>query len=103
MDGAGEIRIFVQMIIPLILPALGALAIFAFLFVWNDYMWQLIVLQSDEMKTLPLGVSGLIREGDSVNYGLAMAGGTVAALPLIIFFLIFQRGFVRGITLGSEK
>lgn len=103
VDGAGEIRIFVQMIIPLILPALGALAIFAFLFVWNDYMWQLIVLQSDEMKTLPLGVSGLIREGDSVNYGLAMAGGTVAALPLIIFFLIFQRGFVRGITLGSEK
>jgi len=103
VDGAGEIRVFFQIIVPLILPALGAMAIFSFMFVWNDYMWQLIVLQSQQMKTLPLGVSGLIREGLTVNYGLAMAGGTVAAIPLITFFLIFQKSFIRGITLGAEK
>lgn len=103
IDGAKEVRIFMQIVLPLIVPALGALAIFSFLYVWNDYMWQLIVLQSDEMKTLPLGVSTLIRHETSVNYGLAMAGGTVAAVPLIIFFLIFQRSFIRGITLGTDK
>ncbi|PYI53917.1 carbohydrate ABC transporter permease [Paenibacillus flagellatus] len=103
VDGAKEIRIFVQIVLPLIAPALGALAIFSFLYVWNDYLWQLIVLQSEEMKTLPLGVSTLIRHETSVNYGLAMAGGTVAAVPLILFFLSFQRSFIRGITLGTDK
>lgn len=103
VDGAREIRIFVQIVIPLIIPALGALAIFSFMYVWNDYLWQLIVLQSEEMKTLPLGVSALIRHETTVNYGLAMAGGTVAAVPLIIVFLLFQRSFIRGITLGTDK
>ncbi|GAA3413738.1 carbohydrate ABC transporter permease [Paenibacillus hodogayensis] len=103
VDGAKEIRIFVQIVLPLIGPALGALAIFSFLYVWNDYLWQLIVLQSDGMKTLPLGISTLIRHESSVNYGLAMAGGTVAAVPLILFFLLFQRSFIRGITLGTDK
>ncbi|MDF2659503.1 MAG: binding-protein-dependent transport system inner rane component [Paenibacillus sp.] len=103
VDGAGEIRIFAQIVVPLISPALGALAIFSFMYVWNDYMWQLIVLTSDSMKTLPLGVSGLVNREMSVNYGLAMAGGTLAAIPLIIFFLLFQRSFIRGITLGTEK
>ncbi|MFD0713534.1 carbohydrate ABC transporter permease [Paenibacillus sp. GCM10027626] len=103
MDGAGEVRIFVQMILPLLRPALGALAIFSFMAVWNDYIWQLIVLQKETMKTLPLGVSSLIREGMSINYGLAMAGGALAALPLIILFLSFQKSFINGIALGSEK
>jgi multiple sugar transport system permease protein len=103
VDGAGEIRIFFQIILPLITPALGALAIFSFMFVWNDYMWQLIVLQSEDMKTLPIGISSLIKDGLSVNYGLAMAGGTIAAIPLIIFFLSFQKSFINGITLGADK
>ncbi|WP_135549270.1 carbohydrate ABC transporter permease [Paenibacillus cymbidii] len=103
VDGAGEIRIFAQIVVPLILPALGALAIFSFMYIWNDYMWQLVVLTSDNMKTLPLGVSGLVNREMSVNYGVAMAGGTFAALPLIVFFLLFQRSFIRGITLGSDK
>ncbi|MBP1993958.1 carbohydrate ABC transporter permease [Paenibacillus eucommiae] len=103
MDGAGELRIFGQIIFPLMRPALGALAIFAFMAVWNDYIWQLIVLQKDSMKTLPLGVSSLIKEDMSVNYGLAMAGGAVAALPLIALFLTFQKSFINGIALGTEK
>jgi len=103
IDGAGELRIFARIILPLLQPALGALAIFSFMTVWNDYIWQLIVLQQDKMKTLPLGVSSLIREGMSINYGLAMAGGTLAALPLVVLFLVFQKSFINGIALGSEK
>ncbi|WP_135550514.1 carbohydrate ABC transporter permease [Paenibacillus cymbidii] len=103
IDGAGELRIFFRIVVPLIAPALGALAIFAFMAEWNDYIWQLIVLQKDTMKTLPLGVSGLIRQDLSINYGLAMAGGTVASVPLIAFFLTFQKSFIRGVALGSEK
>lgn len=103
IDGAGELRIFFRIIVPLIAPALGALAIFAFMAEWNDYIWQLIVLQKETMKTLPLGVSGLIRQDLSINYGLAMAGGTVASVPLIIFFLLFQKSFIRGVALGSDK
>lgn len=104
IDGAGELRIFLSVIVPLSAPALGALAIFAFMFVWDDYLWQLIVLQSDQMKTLPLGVAGLIYlEPGFINYGLAMAGGTLAVVPLILFFLVFQRSFINGITLGTEK
>jgi len=103
IDGAGELRMFISIIIPLIRPALGALAIFSFMAVWNDYIWQLIVLQKETMKTLPLGVSSLVKEGLRVDYGLAMAGGTLAALPLMILFLMFQRSLINGISLGSDK
>jgi multiple sugar transport system permease protein len=103
IDGAGELRLFFQIIVPLITPALGSLAIFSFMFVWNDYIWQLIVLQKDTMKTLPLAVSGLIQQDQSINYGLAMAGGSLAVLPMILFFLVFQKSFMKGVTLGTEK
>ncbi len=103
IDGAGELQIFVRMVVPLILPALGALAIFSFMHIWNDFIWQLVVLQRGTMKTLPLGVASLIEQDFSINYGLAMAGGTIAAVPLILFFLLFQKSFIRGIALGAEK
>lgn len=103
IDGAGEIRIFATIVMPLIVPALGALAIFAFMQTWNDYLWQLIILQTKEMLTLPLGVSTIAFEENTINYGYAMAGATVAAVPMIAFFLLLQRSFIQGITMGSVK
>jgi multiple sugar transport system permease protein len=103
IDGCGEIRLFATIVLPLLLPALGALAIFAFMHTWNDYLWQLIILQSKEKLTLPLGISTITYSENSMNYGFAMAGASLAAVPMILFFLLLQRSFIKGITLGSVK
>lgn len=103
IDGAGEIRLFATIVLPLLLPALGALSIFAFMHTWNDYLWQLIILQSKEKLTLPLGISTITYSENNVNYGYAMAGASLAAIPMIVFFLMLQRSFIKGITLGSVK
>ncbi|MNZ90274.1 L-arabinose transport system permease protein AraQ [compost metagenome] len=103
IDGAGELRIFIQVVLPLILPALGALAIFTFMHTWNDYLWQLIILQSSDMLTLPLGITTVAYDENTINYGVAMTGASIAAVPMIIFFLLLQRSFIKGITMGAVK
>lgn len=103
IDGAGELRIFGTMVAPLLLPALGATAIFAFMQTWNDYLWQLIILQSKEKLTLPLGISTVAYDEFTINYGFAMSGASIAAIPMIAFFLLLQKSFINGITLGSVK
>ncbi|MCR8630031.1 carbohydrate ABC transporter permease [Paenibacillus radicis (ex Xue et al. 2023)] len=105
IDGCGPLRLFHSILLPIIKPALGALSIFAFVYVWNDYIWQLIVITSLEMKTLPLGVAGLQEQSasDAVNYGQLMAGSTLGAIPLLAVFLFFQKYFTSGITMGAVK
>ncbi|WP_409340436.1 carbohydrate ABC transporter permease [Paenibacillus sp. MBLB4367] len=103
IDGAGEIRIFSTIVLPIAKPAIGAVGIFAFVAVWNEYLWQLVVVDQKEMLTLPLGVSKLAYGLTTVHLGLAMAGGTAAFLPMLLFFLAFQRFFVKGITVGALK
>lgn len=103
IDGAGELRLFGVIVLPMLLPALGALAIFAFMHTWNDYLWQLIILQSKEKLTLPLGISTIAYAENTINYGYAMAGASLAAVPMITFFLLLQRSFMKGITLGAVK
>lgn len=103
IDGASEWRIFAQIIVPLTRPAIAALAIFSFVRVWNDFMWQLIVISSDSMKTLPLGVAGFSAQAGIIEYGVMMAGSALASLPIIVLFLCFQQFFTRGITVGAIK
>ena len=103
VDGASEIKTFVTIVAPLLKPALAAVAIFAFIQGWNEYMWQLIVLSKNDMLTLPLGVSRLVTSASGYDLGLAMAGATFAFLPMLIIFVIFQKYFVQGITMGSVK
>jgi ABC-type sugar transport system, permease component len=102
IDGCGELRTFWNIVIPMVTPGLGALAIFTFMSAWNDYFWQLIMIKSTIMKTIPLGVAGLQLEMGK-NYGLIMAGSTLASLPMIVIFLAFQKFFAQGITLGAVK
>lgn len=102
MDGCGEIRTFISIVLPLAKPGLSALAIFTFIQSWNDYMWQLLVISSKALKTLPLGVASL-QEEFSVRYGLQLAGAVVASLPMILVFLCFQKYFTKGITMGAVK
>jgi multiple sugar transport system permease protein len=102
IDGCGELRVFWYMILPLAKPAIGALAIFTFVRHWNDFFWPLIVLQSSSNYTLPVGVAGLQGEF-ATDYGILFAGAALAALPMIVFFLIFQRYFLTGVRMGAVK
>jgi multiple sugar transport system permease protein len=102
LDGCGELRIFWHIVLPLSRPAIGALAIFTFVQHWNDFFWPLIVLSSSNKYTLPVGVAGLQGEF-TTDYGIIFAGAALAALPMIVFFLIFQRSFLHGVRMGAFK
>ena len=102
IDGAGEARTFTQIVFPLIKPGIGALAIFTFITAWNDYFLQLIMLQSRVNLTISLGIATLQAEF-ATNYGLMMAGAALGAVPIVAIFLIFQKFFTQGITMGAVK
>ena len=102
IDGASELRTFLQIVFPMIKPGVGALAIFTFINSWNDYFMQLIMLTSTRNLTISLGIAKLQSE-NSTDFGLIMAGAAVAAIPLIIVFLVFQKYFTKGITMGAVK
>ena len=103
IDGAGELGVFFRIIVPLARPAIGAVAIFSFIGGWNEYLWQLIIINSERMLTLPVGVSKLVSSLTSYDLGLAMAGATFAFMPMLLIFLLFQNYFVKGITMGALK
>ena len=102
IDGAGEARTFIEIVLPLIKPGIGALAIFTFITAWNDYFLQLIMLNDTKVLTISLGIAKLQTEL-STDFGLIMAGAAVGSIPIIIIFLIFQKFFTRGITMGAVK
>lgn len=102
IDGCSEPGIFTRIILPLCKPALAALAIFTFVRTWNDFLWPLIVLQRNANFTLPVGVASLQGEFGT-DYGVIFAGAALAALPMIIFFLAFQRYFLEGVRMGAVK
>ena len=102
IDGAGEARTFTQIVLPLIKPGIGALAIFTFITAWNDYFLQLIMLNDTKVLTISLGIAKLQTEL-STDFGLIMAGAAAGSIPIIIIFLIFQKFFTRGITMGAVK
>ena len=102
IDGAGEIRTFTSVVVPLIKPGIGALAIFTFINSWNDYFMQLIMLTSSSKLTISLGIATMQAE-NSTDFGLIMAGAALAAVPIIIVFLLFQKYFTKGITMGAVK
>jgi lactose/L-arabinose transport system permease protein len=103
IDGAGEFGIFAKIVMPTVRPALSALTIYMFMFQWNNFMWPLIILRSNEMKTIPVALSGLIADGQVIDYGVVMSGTSVATIPIIILFLLMQREFISGILSGAEK
>jgi multiple sugar transport system permease protein len=103
IDGASEFGVFWHVVLPLTKPAVGALAIFAFMFGWNDYIWQLVVTNKQTMLTLPVGVSKLVAGWATIDIGVGMAGATLAFIPMLAIFLLFQDYFVKGITVGAVK
>ena len=102
MDGCGELRKFFQLIIPLSVPALGALFIFSFFSAWNDYLWQLIMVADKELRTVPIGIA-LFAQGQMTNTGYQLMAAAAATVPMLIVFLSCQKFFVKGITMGGVK
>ena len=102
MDGAGRFRIFLTIIIPLSTPVITALAIFTFLGNWNSYLWPIISATSSEVYTIVIGLRKLNQAwGDVQFYGRDMAAAVFTALPIIIFFFVFQRRIISGIAINS--
>ncbi|MFI6010949.1 carbohydrate ABC transporter permease [Streptomyces sp. NPDC051243] len=102
IDGAGFFRQYWNVALPMIKPALSFLAIYAFVNAWNDYVWPLIVLTNPDHVTLQVELAQL-NLGHSTDYSMVMAGVLMAALPLVIVFSIFARGFIAGATEGAVQ
>ncbi len=102
IDGAGVHRIFVRILLPLAKPALATLIIFNFLWAWNEFLFALLMLQSDSVKTLTVGVLSL-QGRFTTDYPALMAGLLITSLPVVGAYLIFQRHLVRGIVAGAVK
>ena len=102
IDGAGEWRIFVTIVLPLLRPIVVTLAMFAFLASWNDFMWPLIVLTDSSLHTLPVALASLSREHVQ-DAELMMTGAVVTVLPVLLIFLALQRHYLAGLTMGSIK
>lgn len=102
IDGASEWRTFTDVMFPMIKPGVGACAIFTFINSWNDYFMQLIMLMSTKELTISVGIATMQGE-NSTDFGILMAGSALASVPIIIVFLIFQKYFTKGITMGAVK
>lgn len=103
VDGASEFRIFAQIFMPLIQPALATAALFSFLFSWNSFLWPLIVAQSESTFTLPIGLVIASQLGSTTDFGLLLAGSMVIMAPIVLLFLFLQRYFVQGLATVGLK
>ncbi|HEX3049102.1 MAG TPA: carbohydrate ABC transporter permease [Aggregatilineaceae bacterium] len=103
IDGAGPLRTFWHIVVPLSRPVLATLAIFKFLSAWNDYLWPLVIIREEKMFTLTLGIAQMqVRQG-MVVWGIQMAAAVLATIPVLILVFAMQRQFLRGITTGAIK
>lgn len=105
VDGASEWRIWWQIVLPLLRPALAAMAIFVALGEWNNFLWPLIIIRTDELFNLPMALSSLNNAivSSPGSMGVAMAASLLATLPTVVFFFLFQKHFIKGIALSGIK
>ena len=102
IEGVTELRIFRHIVVPLVRPALAALAVLEFTFIWNDYFWALVLVQSDTARPVTAGLQALAGMW-LASWQLMSAGALIAAAPSIVIFFIMQRHFIAGLTLGAVK
>jgi multiple sugar transport system permease protein len=102
IDGMGHFQIYRRIILPLSLPALATLAVFQFMGIWNEFLWPLIVLNSPDKFTIPLGL-GYLNTQHSTDWTRLMAGSVILLVPIVILFIMSQRYYVRGIALTGLK
>ena len=102
IDGLSEFQIFRKIAIPMTKMALSTLAVFHFMYNWNDFLWPLIVTNSIEMRTLPVGLALFMGE-HVLEHGPVIAGAVLSIIPILIFYLLAQKTFIRGIALSGLK
>ena len=102
VDGAGEFQIFWRIAMPLVVPALAALAIILFLFSWNSFLWPLLVLSKPETQTAPVALGALVGL-NRVFWNAIMVAAVLMTVPMLVLFLFLQRYFIAGITAGAVK
>jgi multiple sugar transport system permease protein len=95
IDGAGHLRIFVYVVLPLVRPAMATLAVFAFMASWNSFLWPLVAIRSPELMTLPLGLATL-RGQFTTQWDVVMAGSVVSIVPIALVYLLAQRHIIAG-------
>jgi multiple sugar transport system permease protein len=102
IDGAGELRIFWSIVLPLCKPVIATLIIFNFMGSWNEFLWPLIIMLKEEMYTLPVALANLNGQHNT-EWGLLMAGSVVVVVPVIFLFLSVQKYYIKGISAGAIK
>jgi multiple sugar transport system permease protein len=102
IDGASEFYIYSRIVLPLSGPALATLAVFHFMYNWNDFLWPLLITSTTDMETLPAGLALFVGQ-HVVEYAVVMAGAVLALAPLFVAFLFAQKYFIRGISLTGLK
>ncbi|MBU9723831.1 MULTISPECIES: carbohydrate ABC transporter permease [Bacillaceae] len=102
IDGCTEYGIFFRIMMPLMLPSFAAMAILQGLTSWNNFLWPLLVVRSNDMFTLPIGLASLLTPYGN-NYDILIAGSVMTVIPIVILFIFFQRYFVAGLTTGGVK
>lgn len=102
VEGVSEFKIFWHVVLPLVRPAIAALSVLIFTFIWNDYFWALVLVQSDEVRPITAGLSALKGQW-LASWQLISAGSIIAALPPVILFFAMQKHFIAGLTLGATK
>ena len=103
IDGCGEMGIFFKIVLPVVKPSLGALAIYMFMQSWGSFLWPLVILGSQDMMTIPVVLSSMSQVMGAVDYGAIMALSTISVIPLATVFLFMQKQFVAGMTAGAVK
>jgi multiple sugar transport system permease protein len=102
IDGASDFRIFWQVVLPLTGPALAAVGIFTFIYQWEDFLWPLIIISSEDKITAPLGLALFVVK-NRTQWDVLFAGSVLATLPMVVVFMIFQRRFIQGISMSGLK
>jgi arabinosaccharide transport system permease protein len=102
IDGCGEFKIFFKIMVPLMKPAFGAMGILQAMSSWNSFVWPLIALRSNDMLTLPIGLQSLMTPYGN-NYDMLFPGAVMSVIPIIILFILNQKAFISGLTVGGVK
>ncbi len=105
VDGVGPMRFLWQILVPMSMNTIGALAVIEFVYIWNQYLWPLIIISSNKKQMIQIGLKMLTGAGPQgmVNWGVAMAGTVITMLPPLIIFMLLQEQFMRGFALAEEK
>ncbi len=103
VDGAGPLRFLWSVLVPISWNAIGALALIQFIYVWNQYLWPLVIIRENARQVIQVGLRGMTAVQDTTNWGVVMAGAILAMLPPLIVFILLHQQFMRGFALGQEK